>query len=115
MLTFSYHLKETDHDSVDKEQTDNDMTKELLLGIKSKLEDLFANYYSAQRTKDGRSREKNIREAKQAISDYSQSIPTEVMEYFYREVGANALNCQHADDLPECINVLDRMIKEQYD
>ena len=89
------------------------MTKEILLGIKSRLEVLFADYYSAQRTQDGRRREKNIREARQAISDYSQTIPTEVMVHFIREVGANALNYQHANDISECISVLDRLIKEQ--
>ena len=89
------------------------MTKDILLGIKSRLEVLFADYYSAQRTKDGRRREKNIREARQAISDYSQTIPTEVMDHFIREIGANALNYQHADDISECISVLDSLIKEQ--
>ncbi|MBR1593741.1 MAG: hypothetical protein IJ659_03085 [Alloprevotella sp.] len=88
------------------------MTKELLLSIKSKLEDLYTSYYLAQRTKDGRRREKNIREARQAISDYSQTIPTEIMASFYREVGANALNYQHADDIPECLGILDKLIKE---
>ncbi len=89
------------------------MTKEILIGIKSRLEELFADYYSSQRTRDGRRREKNIREAKQAISDYSLTIPTEVMDHFIREVGVNALNYQHADDISECISVLDSLIKEQ--
>lgn len=39
--------------------------------------------------------------------------PTEVMDHFIREVGANALNYQHADDISECISVLDSLIKEQ--
>lgn len=88
------------------------MTKELLVSIRLRLDDLYTSYYLALRTKDGRRREKNIREARQAISDYSQTIPTEVMDVFYREVGANALNYQHADDITECIYLLDRMIKE---
>ena len=88
------------------------MTKELLLSIKLRLDDLYTKYHVALHTKDGRRREKNIREARQAISDYSQTIPTEVMICFIREVGVNALNYQHADDVSECINVLDRMIKE---
>ena len=88
------------------------MTKDLLLSIKLRLDDLYTNYYVALRTKDGRRREKNIREAKLAISDYSQTIPTEVMDFFYHEVGANTLNYQHADDISECIYILDRMIKE---
>jgi hypothetical protein len=88
------------------------MTKELLLSIKLRLDDLYTKYYVALHTKDGRRREKNIREARQAISNYSQTIPTEVMTCFIREVGVNALNYQHADDVSECINVLDRMIKE---
>ena len=83
------------------------MTKELLLGIKSRLEDLYTGYYLALRTK----REKNIRESRQAISDYSQTIPTGVMNIFYREVGVNALNYQHADDISECISILDKIIK----
>lgn len=87
------------------------MTKELLLGIKSRLEDLYTGCYLALRTKDGRRREKNIRESRQAISDYSQTIPTEVMNIFYREVGVNALNYQHADDISECISILDKIIK----
>ena len=88
------------------------MTKELLLGVKTKLEDLYTSYYIALRTKDGRSREKNIREARQAISDYSQTIPTEVMDVFNREVGANALNFQHADDISDCLTILDKLIKK---
>jgi len=88
------------------------MTKELLLSIKLRLDDLYTKYYVALHTKDGRRREKNIREARQAISNCSQTIPTEVMTCFIREVGVNALNYQHADDVSECINVLDRMIKE---
>ena len=87
------------------------MTKDLLLSIKSKLDDLYTSSYIALRTKDGRRREKNIREARQAISDYSQTIPNEVMDIFHREVGANALNYQHADDIPECLRILDKMIK----
>ena len=90
------------------------MKKEMLLEIKSRLEDLFVNYYSAHRTRDSRRREKTIREARLAISIYSQTIPTEVMNCFYREVGVNALNFQHADDISECINVLNSLIKEQY-
>lgn len=87
------------------------MTKELLLGVKTRLDDLYTGYYLALRTKDGRRHEKYIREARQAISDYSQTIPTEVMNIFYGDVGANVLNYQHADDICECINVLDKMIK----
>jgi hypothetical protein len=90
-----------------------EMKIENIIVIKAQLESLFDMFYIAQRTKDGRRREKNIREARQAISDYSQTIPTEVMDHFIREVGANALNYQHADDISECISVLDSLIKEQ--
>lgn len=76
------------------------MKKDNLIVMKAQLESLF-EFYIAQRTKDGRRRKKNIREARQAISDYSQTIPTEVMDHFIREVGANALNYQHADDISE--------------
>lgn len=84
-----------------------------LIVMKAQLESLCDMLCIAQRTKYGRRREKSIREASQAISDYSQTIPTEVMNHFIREVGANALNYQHADDISECISVLDSLIKEQ--
>lgn len=86
-----------------------------LIVVKAQLESLYDMFYIAQRTKDGRRREKNIRETRQAISDYSQTIPTEVMDHFIREVGANALNYQHADDISECISVLDSLIIKEQD
>ena len=89
------------------------MTKEILKSIKSQLENLSDRYYIALSTKDGRRREKDIRETRQAISDYSQTIPAEVMVHFISEVGANALNYQHADDISECISVLNKLIMDQ--
>lgn len=56
-----------------------------LIVMKAQLESLFDMFYIAQCTKDGRRCEKNIREARQAISDYSQTIPTEVMDHFIRK------------------------------
>ena len=86
-----------------------------LIVVNAQLGSLFDMFYIAQRTKEGRRSEKNIREARQAISDYSQTIPTEVMDHFIREVGANALNYQHADDISECISVLDSLIIKEKD
>ena len=86
---------------------------EYLKGIKEVLENLSFSYYCAYRTRDGRRREKAIREARNAIASYSRTIPFDLMEVYNSKVGANALNFQHADDISECIDILDKMIKEE--
>ena len=67
-----------------------EMKIENIIVIKAQLESLFDMFYIAQRTKDGRRREKNIREARQAISDYSQTIPPMLLTISMRMTFLNA-------------------------
>lgn len=83
-----------------------------LIEIKERLNELQDNLLMARTTRDKRSREKNIREARIAIGNYALFLPLDVRYTFEKEVGANALNVQHADDIGECITVIDNRIKE---
>ena len=66
-------------------------------------------------TRDGRRRNKAIREAKNDIANYSAFIPYDIKEIFDNLVGANSLNFQHADDISQCIDILEKLIKEEKD
>ena len=89
------------------------MEKELLLTIKKRLEELYAEWYRANRCKDLRSRNKRIREACTAISNYAGTLPSEVLGLFDSKVARAALSPQFAgDDILPCIQVLEEKIKE---
>ena len=89
------------------------MTKEELFSIKNRLEELYVALDSARRTRDGRKRDKAIRDARNAIHDYSHLyMPSEVLAYLENVVGGNTLNYQHADDIGECICALNNEIKD---
>ena len=89
------------------------MKKEELYSIKNRLEELYVALDSARRTRDGRKRDKAIRDAKNAIYDYSRLyMPSDVLAYLENVVGANTLNYRHADDIGECIRALNMKIKE---
>lgn len=71
------------------------------------LERLHTNLYLAKCIRDRRSREKNIREARQAISAYAQLLSGEILGYIDTHVGVNALSYQWcATDLGRSIEVL---------
>ncbi len=81
--------------------------------VHTKLEELYTRYLMAYNTKDKRIRDKVIREAKNEIANYSTFIPYEIKVIFNNQVGANSLNFQHADDISQCIDILDKLIKEE--
>ncbi len=63
--------------------------------------------------KDRRRQEKAIREAKNNIAKYSESIPDDIKDIFNNQVGANSLNYQHADDIDQCIELLKKLIQDE--
>lgn len=83
--------------------------------VHAKLDELYTNYLMAYNTIVKRKREKAIREAKNNIDSYSRYIPDEIKEIFDDQVGANTLNFQHADDISQCIEILEKLIKEEKD
>lgn len=78
-----------------------------------KLDELHTKYLSARSTRDKRRREKAIREARNDIDSYSRYIPHDIKKLFDNQVGANSLNFQHADDISQCIDILEKLIKEE--
>lgn len=75
--------------------------------IVEELEMLENNLFVARNTKDKRSRSKNIREATSKISDFANTLPSEVLDYLSVTVGVNPLNYQHAEnDIGRSIEVL---------
>lgn len=83
------------------------MEKIILDSIIEGLDRLYTDLLIAELTSDRRSTEKNIREAKQAISTYAQSLPQEVLGYLDTKVGSNALNYQWcATDIGRSISFL---------
>lgn len=83
------------------------MKKVFLKNVIENLVKLHQNLYLAERTSDRRSRGKNIREARCAISDYAQSLPGEILSYIDTYVGVNALSYQWCTtDLGRSIEVL---------
>ena len=74
--------------------------------------ELDTNYQIAQKAKDKRRRDKEIRDARLRISNYSATIPIEVKELFDNQIGANSLNFQHADDIDRRVTVLENLIRE---
>lgn len=82
-----------------------------LIQIREDLKELRRDLAFAKMTKDGRSREKRIREARLAISDYAHSLPSEVQGFLYTQVDVNALSYQWADgDIGRCIDEIDKCI-----
>lgn len=89
------------------------MNKELLLAIKNRLEELYTEWYTANRCKDLRSRDKRIRAACAAIGNYADTLPPEVLGLFDTKVARAALSPQFAgEDILPCIQVLEEKIKE---
>ncbi len=86
---------------------------EQLTTVYSRLEELNTKYLLAKRTRDKRKRDKAIREAKSNIANYSEFIPLDIKEVFDNQVGANSLNFQHADDISQCMDILEKLIKEE--
>lgn len=86
---------------------------EQLTTIYARLEELYTKYLIAKSTRDKRKRDKAIRDARNDISSYSAFIPFEIKEIFDNKVGANSLNFQHADDIGQCIDILEKLIIEE--
>lgn len=83
--------------------------------VHARLEELNTRYLIAKNTRDKRRRDKAIRDARNDIANYSAFIPYDIKEIFNNQVGANALNFQHADDIGQCIEILEKLIKEERD
>ena len=66
-------------------------------------------------TRDKRRRDRAIRDARNDIANYSAFIPYDIKEIFNNQVGANSLNFQHADDISQCIEILEILIKKERD
>lgn len=89
------------------------MEIEELLLIKKRLEELYTELYMAKGWKDRRSRERKIRDAYTAISEYAMTLSPEVLGLFDSKVAPAALNTQFAsEDIRPCIIVLEEKIKE---
>jgi hypothetical protein len=86
---------------------------EQLTTVYNRLEELNTKYLMAKNTRDKRRRDKAIRDARNDISSYSAFIPFEIKEIFDNKVGANSLNFQHADDIGQCIDILEKLIMEE--
>lgn len=83
------------------------MEKEYLNIIISELEGLAEDLYSAKKTRDKRSLNKRVREAKTAIVAYVCSLPSEVQGFLNVKVDINAMNYKWVDsDFEECIKAL---------
>lgn len=81
--------------------------------VRARLEELNTRYLIACNTRDKRRRDKAIRDARNDIANYSAYIPYDIKEIFNNRVGANSLNFQHADDIGQCIEILEKLIKEE--
>lgn len=89
------------------------MEIERLLAIKQRLEKLQADWCIANSWKDKRSRHRKIREASVAISNYADTLPSEILGLFDIKVSPAALNSQFAgDDIGPCIEVLEELIQD---
>ena len=88
---------------------------EQLAIVYDKLYELYTRYLISQNTRDKRRRDKAIRDARKEIENYSSFIPLDIKEIFDEQVGANSLNFQHADDIGQCIAILEKLIKEERD
>lgn len=75
------------------------------------LKELRDMLYLAERTKDGRCREKRVREAKLKISSYAQLLTPEVAGYLEETVGTNALSFKWGNsDIDSCIRSLKELL-----
>ena len=72
------------------------MDKVFLLMIKNRLEELYTEWYIANRCKDLRSRNKRIRDACVAIGNYADSLLPEVLGLFDTKVALSELSPQFA-------------------
>jgi len=90
------------------------MNIEQLKAILSELEDLNKTLSLAKRTINKRSRDKEVRKAKEKISYYSKIIPIELIVLFEDKLGYNPLSFQHAEgDIGQCINIITELISEK--
>ena len=89
------------------------MNNNYLKAVKTRLEELRNDLYIAEKTKDKRSREKRIREAKLAISDFANTFPNELQGTLNVRVGGNSLSYKWVEgDINRCIEVIQEMIEE---
>ena len=84
--------------------------------ILARLKDLRYDLQFAEMSKDRRSRDKKIRDARRAIADYAYFLPSDVKGFFYTEVDVNAMSYQYAEgDIGRCIMALEKWIIDHPD
>lgn len=89
------------------------MNQSELKAVLFKLETLHEKLCLVKGTVNRKSRAKAVREVEAEIGRYADSIPIEIRSAFDNDIGFNALNTQHIDDLPECISVVKRLIADK--
>ena len=90
------------------------MGKTLLQDILEKLKELEEQKFLAETVRNGRIREKRIKEAKLKISNYAKFLPSEVRGYLGFNEKADALCYQFADeDISKCVLAIENWIKEK--
>lgn len=90
----------------------NKMNKRELEAVLKDLRKLQNNLLLANKTKDRRCRDKRIREAKLAISDYAHYLPEEVACILWNKVDVNPMSYQYAEnDIKRSITVIEEWIK----
>ncbi|MBR4438826.1 MAG: hypothetical protein IKS79_06985 [Bacteroidales bacterium] len=88
------------------------MKKAELEAILKDLKELQRQLIFARMTKDRRSREKNISEARLSISNYACRLPDEVKCVLEDKVDVNAMSYQYAEgDIGRCIPEIEGWIK----
>lgn len=88
------------------------MNKKELEAILRDLRNLQNNLLLAYMTKDRRCKDKRIREAKLAISDYAHYLPEEVACLLWNKVDVNPMSYQYAvSDINRSITVIEEWIK----
>jgi len=87
-----------------------DLERERMVLVR--LNDLNAKLTKTKCLKDQRKREKAIRDVKNEISNYAETIPDFIKKLFDVEIGSNSLNFQHTNDIDRCIDLLESRSKE---
>ena len=88
------------------------MDRDQLICILKRLNELYEDRLLAENTKDLRRRKKAILEVDKRIADYAKSLPLELKELFDKQVGANSLNIQHADDIGQCVDIVRELLRQ---
>ena len=89
------------------------MKAEQLQQTLNRLEELYEKRLLAKRIVNPQKCSEATSSVDKDIDNYAAFMPYELKEIFYKQVGANALNCQHADDISQCIDIVRGLLKEK--